>query len=659
MSVPSSPARRCRGRLRHCRARREPGCCSKRHSVTLYEKDGETRRPLQYGRCPRRRRQSPRRRYRVHRLQRLQLPQSGRAVPASWRRDARERHVLRGLARRRRGWNIPAPTSRDCSRSRANLLRPRFWAMLRDIVRFYREAPGPRRRRRLRRVSASAAISSESGYSEAFIDDHLLPMGAAIWSTTVAGHARSPGRQLHPLLREPRAAAPRRPAAMAHRHRRQPRLCRAPGRAARRAHPPRLPGPRRAAPAGRRHWSRSGGGRIARYDHVVLAAHADEALALIADASAEERRLLGRVPLCAQPRRAAYRCDADAAAAARLGELELYRPPRERRAALCVTYWMNRLQGLATRRDFFVTLNPVRAPRPRRRDRPLHLRASRLRCRRRSRRRRGCGACKACAGPGFAAPISAPASTRTRCSRGSPSPRRWAACAGRGTVADESGRIALRRRAPGRGRRMTGSALYFGTRGASPPAAARGTRSAIACSRCCSISTNCPRWRGGCDFSRTTASISSASTTATTATAGDGALRPYRRGGSSPAPASRSTAAPSACSCFPRMLGLCVQSAQHLFLPSPRRQPARDPLRGAQHFRRAARLSHPGARPGTSDIVRQSCAKEFYVSPFMAMECRYAFRLAAPGERLAVTIRAERPRRADPACEPRRTARRA
>ncbi|HXQ50772.1 MAG TPA: DUF1365 domain-containing protein [Stellaceae bacterium] len=42
---------------------------------------------------------------------------------------------------------------------------------------------------------------------------------------------------------------------------------------------------------------------------------------------------------------------------------------------------------------------------------------------------------------------------------------------------------------------------------------------------------------------------------------------------------------------------------------------------------------------GGGEVVSQSCAKEFYVSPFMAMECRYEFRLAAPGERLAVYIR--------------------
>ncbi|HUB97954.1 MAG TPA: DUF1365 family protein [Stellaceae bacterium] len=42
---------------------------------------------------------------------------------------------------------------------------------------------------------------------------------------------------------------------------------------------------------------------------------------------------------------------------------------------------------------------------------------------------------------------------------------------------------------------------------------------------------------------------------------------------------------------------------------------------------------------GADAVVRQSCDKEFYVSPFMAMEGRYEFRLAAPGDRLAIYIR--------------------
>ncbi|MCP8939433.1 DUF1365 family protein [Alsobacter sp. SYSU M60028] len=36
--------------------------------------------------------------------------------------------------------------------------------------------------------------------------------------------------------------------------------------------------------------------------------------------------------------------------------------------------------------------------------------------------------------------------------------------------------------------------------------------------------------------------------------------------------------------------------------------------------------------------IRQSCAKDFHVSPFMPMDMRYAFRVAPPGERLTLAI---------------------
>ena len=48
-------------------------------------------------------------------------------------------------------------------------------------------------------------------------------------------------------------------------------------------------------------------GRVERFDQVVLACHADQALALLDDPSMAERAGAGRVPLPAQRRRAAHR----------------------------------------------------------------------------------------------------------------------------------------------------------------------------------------------------------------------------------------------------------------------------------------------------------------------------------------------------------------
>lgn len=60
-------------------------------------------------------------------------------------------------------------------------LKPRFWRMLIDLLRFYREAPG--------QISENSEQSlgdflEQHRYSRDFIQDHLLPFGAAIWSTS-------------------------------------------------------------------------------------------------------------------------------------------------------------------------------------------------------------------------------------------------------------------------------------------------------------------------------------------------------------------------------------------------------------------------------------------------------------------------------------------
>src|SRR5580704_5567670 len=62
-----------------------------------------------------------------------------------------------------------------------NLFRPRFWSMLRDLHRFYREAP--RDLAALEQIHTTLGDYLEAGsYGTAFQQDHLLPMAAAIWS---------------------------------------------------------------------------------------------------------------------------------------------------------------------------------------------------------------------------------------------------------------------------------------------------------------------------------------------------------------------------------------------------------------------------------------------------------------------------------------------
>ncbi len=65
---------------------------------------------------------------------------------------------------------------------KSNLLRPRFWSMVRGILRFYRKAETYCNDSEINGLTLGALLARE-GYSKAFIDDHLAPMGAAIWSS--------------------------------------------------------------------------------------------------------------------------------------------------------------------------------------------------------------------------------------------------------------------------------------------------------------------------------------------------------------------------------------------------------------------------------------------------------------------------------------------
>lgn len=242
---------------------------------------------------------------------------------------------------------------------RGNVLRPRFWRMMRDILRFYREAPGLLLRSDLNGVSLGEYLD-RNDFAAAFIDDHLLPMGAAIWSTT----ARE--MRAYPILAFVRFFASHGLLSLADRPKWRTVL------GGSREYVRRLSGPfekniRLGVEI--KNVSRENGkvvitdksGHSDTFTDVIVATHADEALRLLGDADHDERELLG-----------AFRYTDNVAV---LHSDERLMPRRKRvwsswnyigesrdesAQPLCVTYWMNRLQGLDRRHPLFVTLNPTR-----------------------------------------------------------------------------------------------------------------------------------------------------------------------------------------------------------------------------------------------------------------------------------------------------------
>lgn len=236
---------------------------------------------------------------------------------------------------------------------RRNLFRPRFHQMLRDILRFYREASD-----RLRRGEAEGTLGEfleREGYSAAFAELHLVPMGAALWSAGAARVRDIPTRLFveffdrHGMLT--RGARP------------QWRTIKGGSREYVQAlSRPFLDRVRLGAPV---RWVRrdaqgvtvqTDDGGPERFDHVILACHSDQALRMLADATPREREILGAIPF--QANRTVLHTDSSLLPRVRRTwsswNVALEDASEER---VAVTYYMNHLQGLGTRNDYCVTLN--------------------------------------------------------------------------------------------------------------------------------------------------------------------------------------------------------------------------------------------------------------------------------------------------------------
>jgi predicted NAD/FAD-binding protein len=98
-----------------------------------------------------------------------------------------------------------------------------------------------------------------------------------------------------------------------------------------------------------------------RFDHVVIATHADQALRMLAQPSDEEQALLSRIGF--QDNLAVLHTDASVMPRERLAWAAWnYQrtDPAQENARVCLHYWLNKLQPLPFKQDVFVSLNPTR-----------------------------------------------------------------------------------------------------------------------------------------------------------------------------------------------------------------------------------------------------------------------------------------------------------
>jgi len=236
---------------------------------------------------------------------------------------------------------------------RENLLRPGFWGMLRDILRFNREAPGL-----LLEDSAPLSLGeylARGRYGAMFRDYYILPMGAAIWSTDPERMLGFPARffvsffQNHGLL-----SVNDRP------------IWRV-VKGGSRAYVERMVRPfadriRLSSPVERIVRQENGvvihtqAGGAEPFDAVFLACHSDQVLALLSDPTEAEREVLSTIPY--QPNEAVLHTDTRLLPRRKLAWAAWnYLMPEGPGGRLALTYDMNRLLGLDAPETFCVTLN--------------------------------------------------------------------------------------------------------------------------------------------------------------------------------------------------------------------------------------------------------------------------------------------------------------
>jgi predicted NAD/FAD-binding protein len=245
---------------------------------------------------------------------------------------------------------------------RSSLVRPSFHRMVRDLLRFNREAPA------LIGLNGSGPTLldylDEGGYSREFVDRLIVPQASAVWSADPRDMRHFPASVLAEFFDNHGQFG----------FRDRPRWRAVKGGSSR--YVERLTAPLRhrlrlSTPVARvqrfedRVELTPAGGGVEPFDEVILAVHSDQALRMLDDASPAEAAVLGAIPY--QSNEVVLHTDASLLPRRRRAwaswNFHLNDEPVERTT---VTYHMNRLQSLTAEHEFCVTLNRTEAIAPER-----------------------------------------------------------------------------------------------------------------------------------------------------------------------------------------------------------------------------------------------------------------------------------------------------
>ena len=236
---------------------------------------------------------------------------------------------------------------------RRNMFRPSFYRMLKDIMRFYRES-----RELLVEDPPSVTLGDylhQNGYSRIFVDQHMLPMGAAIWSASEEDMLEFPAYYFvrffdhhgflnlsdRPDWRTVKGGSYRYVQALTSSF----------------AYRIRLNTPVKSIRRFADHVEIiDGNGHCESFDHVVIASHSDQVLAMLERPTETEREVLGAIGY--RSNEIVFHTDESVLPKNRLAWASWnYHLPKVRSNRPTVSYNLNILQGLDAPVTFIVSLN--------------------------------------------------------------------------------------------------------------------------------------------------------------------------------------------------------------------------------------------------------------------------------------------------------------